>query len=759
MSPSSSSWAPSPSTGIVGWKFLHSPTTPDGVTYSLRPDNESEDLEELRHWVLPVANEFIADADQHFKRPDSEPQVHIEYVADGYYDGNWTSVTVLHDWAITGDFVGLSEVAGYMGSLPVRGVGWYRQKLSFTRDDSEKSIYLDVEGAMAFSMVWLNGHLVGGWPNGYVTFRLDLTPCVKFGEENYLAIRAENPQSKKFSRWYPGAGIYRDVWVIKVPITHVAHYGSHITTRDVSAKSATVDLSITIDNKDTKHHQPVNVFTKVYKYKDGRVGQKEPNMYIAITKLYDLENRLLDEYETNFGIRTLKFDANNGLFINGEHIYIQGVNQHHDLGALGAAWNLRAGTRQLEMLKELGVNAIRMAHNPPTPELLRLTDEMGFMVIDGIFDCWLEGKSASDFHLIFEDWHEPDIRSFVHGPPAAGKIFSELHDIVLEEDGTRSVTSSLFRAIANDSITGEMDIISLNYQGEGMRYGGAYAHLTGNRILPQYDNFHAANPDSLIIGSEVTWSLSSRGSFHFPVSPYISAPVNDTNGGGNSSTYEITAYEVYSSESGSTPDRVFYTQDTKPSYSGIIDLAGFKKERFYLYQSRWRSDFPAAHIVPHWNWPERVGQVIPVHVFTSGDEAELFVNGRSQGKQKKEPLAYRFRWDDVVYEPGEVKVVVYKDGKQWSTDNVVTTGEAAALRLSADRTTITADGEDLTFITAEVVDSNGNVVPTANNAIQFDVSSPGVIVATDNGFPGDLTKFPSTKRNALNGLALAIVRS
>ncbi|OBT98349.1 hypothetical protein VE01_03043 [Pseudogymnoascus verrucosus] len=346
-----------------GWKFLHSPTTPDGVTYSLRPDNESEDLEELRDWVLPVANEFIADADQHYNRPDFEPKVDIEYVADGFDDRNWTSVTVPHDWAITGDFVGSSEVLGDMGSLPVRGVGWYRQKLSFTKNDKDKSIYLDVKGAMAFSMVWLNGHLVGGWPNGYLTYRLDLTPYVKFGKENHLAIRAENPQSKKFSRLYPGAGIYRDVWVIKVSKTHVAHYGTHISTKDVSAKSATVDFSITIDNKDTTQHQPVKVITKVYKYKDGKVGQKvgafpienlrlvpgeshasntsitiknpslwgppptqEPNLYIAITELYDLENRLLDEYETTFGIRTLNFEANNSLFVNGEHTYIQGVN-------------------------------------------------------------------------------------------------------------------------------------------------------------------------------------------------------------------------------------------------------------------------------------------------------------------------------------------------------------------------------------------------------------------------------------------------
>ncbi|KAL3470375.1 glycoside hydrolase superfamily [Aspergillus californicus] len=828
-----------------GWKFWHSPTAPDSITYSLRPDNEDENLTELQDWILPVANNFINDPDKHYKKPTSEPDVDIQYVADDFDDGDWTPVTVPHDWAISQDFVSSDEVSVNMGSLPVRGVGWYRQKLNFPKKDKEKSIFLDVEGAMSFAMVWLNGHLVGGWPYGYLGFRLDLTPYVKFGEENQLAIRAENPQATQFSRWYPGAGIYRDVWVTKVAKTHVANYGTHIEARDVSARRATVHLSLTVDN-DHSQHRRVKAVTTVHNYESGDVGRKvaifptetlnlapgqsksvnssviinnpalwgppptqQPNLYVAITKLYD-DDDLIDEYETPFGIRSLEFDPDNGLHVNGEHIYIQGVNQHHDLGALGSAWNLRAATRQLELLRELGVNAIRTAHNPPTSALLKLADELGFLIFDEIFDCWVEGKSDSDFHLIFPDWHEPDLRSFlrrdrnhpsviawsvgnevpeqVDDKPAAGRIMAELRDIVLQEDTTRPVTASLHRPVSNDSITAAMDIISLNYQGEGVRYGEAYEYLTGSKALPQYDTFHTGHPNSLIVGTEVAWSLSSRGSFHFPVSPYISAPVNDTNGGGNSSTYEISAYEVYSSQAGSAPDRVFYTQDTKPfvaggfvwagfdylgepypydgdgdiprsSYSGIIDLAGFKKERFYLYQSRWRSDLPAAHIVPHWNWPDRVGLVTPVHVFSSGDEAELFINGKSQGRLERDPLTYRFRWDDVIYEPGEVKVTVYKNSQNWATDSITTTGPPSSFRLTADRSTITADGEDLSFITAEIIDESGTVVPTANNAIQFSISGPGIIVATDNGFPADLTSFSSQAREAFHGLALVVVRS
>lgn len=838
-----------------GWKFWHSPTTPDGITYSIRPDNQNESLVELRDWILPGANAFIVDPANHYEEPDSPPDIDIPYVDNDFDDTNWTSVTVPHDWAITGEFVSTDEVSGGMGRLPVRGVGWYRYSdLFFPASDKNgnHSIFLDVEGIMSYSMVWLNGHLVGGWPYGYASYRLDLTPYVRYGEENVLAVRAENPQSSQFSRWYPGAGIYRDVWITKVAKTHVGLYGTDISTRGVSRDRATVDLAVTVDNEN-KWDTDVRIVTTVHEYVSGKVGPRvatfpnetlhlspgqsssinssvtiknpalwgppptqKPNMYVAVTRLYT-KNQLLDQYSTPFGIRTLAFSPSHGLLVNNERIPIQGVNQHHDLGALGTAYNHRAAARQLEILRDLGANAIRTAHNPPAPSLLHLADELGFLVLDEIFDVWEEPKLDTDFHLIFNDWAEADLRSFIRrdrnhpsiviwsvgnevpeqvdNQTAAGRIMASLRSITHQEDITssnppRPVTASLNRPVSNSTMAHNMDAISLNYQGEGIRWGPAYAHLTGNRSPPQYDTFHTEHPTAApILGSEIAWSLSSRGSYFFPVSPYLSAPVNDTNGGGNFSAYEISAYEVYSSDAGSTPDRVFLTQDEHPfvaggfvwagfdylgepypyddarsAYSGIVDLAGFKKERFWVYQARWRPELAMAKIVPqHWNWPDRIGKVTPVHVFSSGDEAVLYINGAQQGpKRKRGEGEYRFRWDEVVYQPGEVRVVVYKDGEAWAEDVVVTTGEPAALRLSVDRSVIDADGEDLAFVTVEVLDSQGNVVPTADDEVQFSIangSGAGVVVATDNGFPADLTSFASSSRKAFHGLALAIVRA
>jgi beta-galactosidase len=726
-----------------------------------------------------------------------------------------------------------------MGQLPVHGVGWYRRTLNVTSDDLDQKIYLDIDGAMAYPMVWVNEQLVGGWPFGYNSFRLDITPFLEQGDENHLAVRVENPRGQS-SRWYPGAGLYRNVWLTKVHPFHVAHWGTFITSRDVSKEKAMLDMTIQIENKAQEARQ-VTVTTQIHEYdtENSRRGQpiaefpykkldlssndkqklnssvairnprlwgpppsQSPHLYVAVTRIWDGEI-LLDVYETRFGIRSLKFDPDRGVFVNGEHVILQGVNQHHDLGALGAAYNERATERQLEMLQEVGVNAIRMSHNPPTPELLDLTDRMGFLVFNEAFDCWAEKKVELDFHLIFNDWHEPDLRSFIRrdrnhpsvflwsygneipeqsNDGEGAKISSQLRRIVHEEDSTRPTTFSMNLAFPNASLPATSDVISLNYQGEGIRYGPAYEYLTeGNKRSPQYDAFHEAFPEKVVLGSEVAWSLSLRGSYVFPVTPYNSAPVNDTSGG-DLETLGVSAYELYTSQPGSSPDRVFLTQDEHPfvaggfvwtgwdylgepywcetcrsGYFGIIDMAGFKKERFWLYQARWRPALPMAHIVPHWNWPGREGEVTPVHVFTSGDEAELFVNGISQGRLRREPLEYRFRWDNVTYQPGKIHVMTYKDGKKWATDTVRTTGEASGLRLSADRSQIASDGEDLSFITVEIVDKDGLVVPEADNTILFSVSGPGQLVATDNGFPADMTTFTSPERKALNGLLLGIV--
>jgi beta-galactosidase len=529
---------------------------------------------------------------------------------------------------------------------------------------------------------------------------------------------------------------------------------------------------------------------------------QQPNRYVAITTVSQ-DGKVLDRYETRFGIREVRFDPNQGISVNGERVRIQGVNQHHDLGALGAAWNQRAAQRQLEILREMGCNAVRMSHNPPASELLELCDQMGFLVVDEIFDVWARRKTPLDFHLIFPEWSEPDTRAFIRrdrnhpsvilwsvgneiGEQYTGDdgavVAKQLHDFAKEEDPTRPTMTAMNYAKPNMPLPKVMDVVALNYQGEGIRDTPAHAGMGGIRTPPQYPAFHEAFPDKVVISSESAAALSSRGTYLFPVTDAFSAPVKNGLGGDAAKRY-VSAYELHAADFGSTADKVFAAQDKNPfvagefvwsgwdylgeptpyyssrsSYFGIIDLAGFKKDRFYLYQSRWRPELPMAHILPHWTWPERVGEVTPVHVFTSGDEAELFLNGESLGRQSKAPYQYRLRWDYVEYEPGELAVVAYKDGKEWARTSVQTAGPAARLALAVDRPRIAADGRDLAFVTARVVDAEGRLAPRASNLLSFQVQGAGELVATDNGDPTSFVPFASPERAAFNGLALAIVR-
>jgi beta-galactosidase len=472
--------------------------------------------------------------------------------------------------------------------------------------------------------------------------------------------------------------------------------------------------------------------------------------------------------------------------VNGERIKICGVNQHHDLGALGAAFNIRAAERQLEILREMGCNAIRTAHNPPAPELLELTDRMGFLVMDETFDVWERRKTLLDFHLIFPDWHEQDLRALVrrdrnhpsvvlwsfgnevgeqYTGGAGAALAKHLCDIVHEEDPTRPATSGMNWAKPAMPFPAVMDVISLNYQGEGIRQAPEFEGSERIRTKLQYAAFHEQFPDKVILSSETASALSSRGVYLFPVTPEISAPVRD-GGGGDSKIRQVTAYELHASDFGSSADKVFGSiekhpfvagefvwtgwdycgeptlyYDCRSSYSGIIDLAVFRKDRFYLYQVHWRPERPMAHILPYWNWPDRAGEITPVHVMTSGDEAELFLNGKSLGRKKKARYEYRLRWDNVKYEPGELKVVAYRQGEKWAETMVKTTGKPASLELTADRNEIQADGKDLSFSTLRVTDKGRLTVPTAMNPIRFEVKGPGVIVATDNGDPFEFRAF------------------
>ncbi|KAJ1323418.1 beta-galactosidase [Microdochium nivale] len=801
----------------TAWKFQRFTTNPDGLSYNGT----------LKPWILPSANDMLVDGPKHERPEGTPPGADVPYVQASFDDSGWQSVNVPHDWAINGPF-GAPGISGGMGRLPIDGVGWYRRSIAIEAADEGKSIFLDVDGAMSYSAVWLNGVLVGGWPFGYTSYRLDLTPYVKVGEDNMLAIRLDNPVAS--SRWYPGAGLYRNIWLVKTSPVHVGHYGSRVLTPAVSAQEATVKLGIDVVNAGQSQVQ-VTAVTQVRAVGSSDVvatfpsvsgtigaGQKQaldasvtitnpslwgpppeqtPNLYEATTILTAADGQVLDTYTTRFGIRSLVYDSNQGLVVNGVRVYAKGTCNHHDQGALGAAFHVAAARRQLTMLQEMGSNALRVTHNPPASEFLDLADEMGFVVMNEAFDMWRQAKVANDYHLLFDDWHEADLRSLLrrdlnHPSVVAWSIGNEipeqrtaagaatgkvLVDIVHSEDATRPATCAFNNAKPGDGLPGVVDLIGLNYQGEGH----------GDSFSSPYAAFHSTYPGKLIWSSETSSALSIRGDYVFPVVSNMSAIVADGRGA-NYSALTVSDYGLYGPSWGSSPDKVFYMQDlyqqlgeyvwtgfdylgeptpydnerlARSSYFGIIDLAGFKKDRFWLYQARWNPDVRSAHILPHWSFgADRVGKVTPVHVFSSADEAELFVNGVSAGRIARPQGTWRFRWNDVTFTPGELKVVAYKAGGVWAEETVRTAGVPAGLAVSADRTGLSADGYDLSFVSVSVVDGRGDVVPTASSKLVFAIEgAAGEIVATDNGSPIDQTVFSSLTRNALNGKALAIVRT
>jgi len=841
----------------TGWRFHKGdPADAKGLDYDVRPDiAQSADGKDadarpdaatkvqangervLKPWILPTANPLIRDPAKRHARPPGDPGNDVSFVQHDFDDRAWTKVTLPHDWAIAGPFLKDGPYGG-MGRLQTWGPAWYRRTLDISASDAGRSVFLDVDGAMSYATVWLNGHLVGGWPYGYNGWRVDLTQFVIPGGANQLAIRLDNPPES--ARWYPGAGLYRNVWLVNADPVHVAHWGTRVTTPKVSKDAATITLEVSIDN-DSSRAADVTARTEVFELdangaKRGRslaridAGRarvdakssttltasttlekprlwgppptQQPHRYVAVTTV-SRDGRAIDRVETPFGIRTIRFDANEGLIVNGERIAIRGVNNHHDLGALGAAFNMRAAERQLQIMRDMGANAVRMAHNPPAPELLELTDRMGFLVVDEVFDSWERKKTPLDFHLVFPDWHEPDLRAMLRrdrnhpsivlwgvgnevGEQYTGEegaaIARKLHAIVREEDPTRPTINAMNWAKSDMPLPRELDVVGLNYQGEGIRQEPEFEGTERIRTPPQYDAFHTAFPDKAIVSTETASALSSRGVYLFPVTSKTSAPVRDGSGG-DSAIRQVSAYELHAVDFGSSADKVFASLDRHPfvagefvwtgfdylgeptpyydsrsSYSGIVDLAGFPKDRYYLYQARWRPDVPMAHLLPHWTWPGREGQVTPVHVFTSGDEAELFVNGVSQGRRKKAPFEYRLRWDDIVYQPGELRVQAYKDGEPWASASARTADAPATIEAKADRSTIAADGRDLSFVTLRVLDRNGVAVPDASNRVHFTIEGPGEIVATDNGDPTDMDAFPSHDRRTFSGLALAIVR-
>ena len=798
-----------------GWRFVHGdPAGAEGkLAYAATKD-----------WMLPTAGHLVREGAPR-ERPPGNVGEDVAYTRPDFDDGGWRKLDLPHDWGIEGPFD--PDAPGGTGKLPYFGVGWYRKRLDVPAADAGKRFYLDVDGAMSYANVWVNGHHAGGWGYGYTSFRVDLTPYVRPGADNLLAIRLDNPEDS--SRWYPGGGLYRNVWLVTTSPIHVGHWGTRLTTPKVTASEAEVELQLTVDNR-TAEDVVVETKSRIFAvdgedrrlgdvlaeteprslsiFADGNVTGKTratladprlwsprtPHRYVAVTSV-EHEGRVVDTYETPFGVRTFAFDAENGFVLNGEPLRLQGVNNHHDLGALGTAVHVRALERQLEILQEMGCNALRTSHNPPAPELLDLADRMGFVVIDEAFDVWVRAKTDAGYHELFADWSEMDLRALIrrdrnHPSVFAWSLGNEVYEqyypedhhvgarlarIARQEDPTRPVTAA---ANSVDSSTnGFQDLVDV--------FG--YNYLRGETFEAQiamYELFRAANPDQPVMSTESASTVSSRGAYAFPPPERF-----DDKSEGEVAGRQMSSYDLYAPFWATPPDWEFLAQDragfvagefvwtgfdylgeptrngdgeeARSSYFGIVDLAGFPKDRFYLYQSRWRPDLPMAHILPHWNWRQRIGEVTPVHVYTSGDEGELFVNGVSQGRRKKRQYLYpyRLRWDRVRYQPGKVEVVTWKDGRPWAEATVRTTGEPSRVLLEADRTEITADGDDLAFVTVRVADRDGLTVPTAADPLSFEISGPGEVAAVDNGDPTSYQPFQADRITAFHGLALVIVRS
>ena len=752
----------------------------------------------------------------------------------GYDDSGWESVSVPHDWAITGPFsiendlqnvqivqnmeTKASLKTGRTGGLPYVGVGWYRTGFNVPEGMKAELLF---DGAMSEARVYVNGHEVCFWPYGYSPFHCDVTPYLDKSGSNVLAVRLENlPFS---SRWYPGAGLYRNVHLVCTSAkAHIPVWGTFVSTPSVHKDMASVSLAISLqsDKENIDIEYATDVFSpdgekvasrrSVALYHDGDShvqkflvkkpklwSPEHPHLYKALTRIL-VDGMVTDEYETRFGIRSVEFIPEKGFYLNGEHRKFKGVCNHHDLGPLGAAVSVPALRHQLTMLKDMGCDAVRTSHNTPAPELVSLCDEMGFMMMVEPFDEWDDAKCRNGYHRHFDEWAERDMISMLHAfrnspsvimwsignevpsqCTADGyKTAAFLQSICHREDPTRPVTCGMdqVNCVLSNGFAAQLDIPGINYR--TFRYKDCYGQL----------------PQGLVLGSETASTVSSRGTYHFPVEKAFSVKHEDHQSSGydmeacnwsNIPDVDLALAEDYPWTLGQFVWTGFdylgepspYDTDAWPNHSsmfGIIDLASIPKDRYWLYRSVWNTESPTLHIVPHWTWPGREGQVTPVYVYTSWPEAELFVNGVSQGRRSKmSPSApceglqdeavegrYRLMWDDVVYRKGEIRVVAYDaDGNVAASESVRTAGKPYALRLECDRDSIARDGEDLAYVTVSVVDKDGNTVPSDTREVFASVSGAGEFRAIANGDPCSLELFHLPHMHLFAGKLTVIVRS
>ena len=753
------------------------------------------------------------DKDWKFKL-DSTQQYHEQNINDA----NWRTLNLPHDWSIEGTFSKDNPATPGGGALP-GGIGWYRKTFTIPSTEKNKIVLIDFDGVYRNSEVWINGHSLGVRPNGYISFQYDLTPYLNYGNQpNVIAVKVDNSKQPN-SRWYSGSGIYRNVWLVTTNKIHVDHWGTFITTPTVSDKETTVNVLTKVANV-AGSAEPITITTTLYDASGKAVAQSsitlgaadkeskaqqtlkvsnpklwsidEPYLYKAVSQIKS-GTQILDTYETPFGIRYFNFDINKGFSLNGKPVKILGVCDHHDLGALGSAINTRALQRQLEILKAMGCNGIRTSHNPPAPELLNLCDKMGFIVMDEAFDMWAKQKTRYDYHLYWKEWHKKDLEDQIMrdrnhpsvfiwsigneipeqwddpSKDTSGRVIAwELVNIVKALDTTRAITT------ANNEVSTRNNIIQ----------SGAFDLIGYNYNHQIWDKFHERWPGKKMIVTESTSALETRG--YYDLVPFDTIrrwpkrwdlPFTNPNGG-----YTVSAYDNVSAPWGSTHEESIkallkskhvsgmyiwtgfdylgeptpYSWPARSSYFGIVDLAGFPKDVYYLYQSIFTNK-PVLHIYPHWNWKQ--GDTVDVvSYYNNADEVELFLNGKLLGIRKKSGDDLHVMWR-VKYEPGVIKAISRKDGKVVLTKEIKTAGKPAKIILTADRNNIKADGNDLSFITAKVVDAKGNIVPDADNLIEFTAKGEGEVIATDNGLQTSLEPFKSNKHKAFNGLCLAVVQS
>ena len=731
----------------------------------------------------------------------------------GYSDTTWRILDLPHDWSIEGEFSQDNPTKQAGGCLPA-GIGWYRKTFKLDSIYKNKKVFIEFDGIYRNSEVWINGHYLSKRPYGYISFQYDLTRFLNFkDQDNVIAVKVDNSLQPN-SRWYTGSGIYRNVRLVITDPISIGYNGTSINTTSITEHNARVNIEFWLDNY-TGHSQHFSYQVKIrnssgklvaksketpYDFfesqdiqvslnvKDPQLWSTDhPNLYTAEIIIYN-SYKIRDIYKVSFGIRYFKFDAKNGFFLNGKHLKILGVCNHHDLGALGAAFNKRAAERQLEILKDMGCNAIRTAHNPPAPELLDLCDKMGFLVMDESFDEWKKKRAKKGYHIDFEDWHIRDLYNFIKRDrnhpsviiwsigneireqfDSTGiEITNELVKTVKLADTTRPITSALTENIPEKNYIYQshaLDILGFNYKQN------------------DYKNFPQWYPGEPVIITEGMSAFATRGTYNMPSDSIqrwpeaYGLPLKNPN-----PDHTVSAYDHISAYWGSTHEETWkvvknldfisglfvwsgfdfigepepYGWPSRSSYYGIIDLAGFPKDAYYMYQSEW-TDKTMLHLFPHWNWEK--GQIIDVWAYyNNADEVELFLNDKSLGSKSKSDSVFHVMWR-IPFEPGIIKAVSKKDGEIVMVKEIKTAGEPEQINLSADRATIKADGYDLSFITVKIFDNNNNLVPFADNPINFSIKGPGKIVGVDNGYQANLDSFKANNCKAFKGKCLVIIKS